>query len=151
MISGTSVDISSVFLELTKSPIIRNGDYVALKIMTASVTACMLSKKRNQIPFYIKIDGEEPAAVGTGPNTRHPGREHCMHMLEAFIIERESEGEHFEHAVCAFEVLGADLTELRWNYVPPRIPISIVKLIVQQTLQALDYIHEECGIIHCGE
>lgn len=120
---------------------------MALKIMTANVTKNMLNKTRNQIPFYIALDGEESAAV----DTNHPGRKHCMHMLEAFIVERIYEDVQLEYAVCAFEVLGPDLTEFQWDDVPSRIPIALVKLIVKQALQALDYIHEECGIVHCGK
>ena len=55
------------------------------------------------------------------------------------------------HVVFSFEALGTTLDDLRKTLIPARLPISYVKTIAKQVLLALDYIHEECGIVHCSK
>ncbi|THH09943.1 hypothetical protein EW145_g1655 [Phellinidium pouzarii] len=104
---------SNVWLGLDK----RYGDYCALKILTANSTIDLFEEEMNELPFHLAINGGELKFGARKPDLSHPGREHCMQLNEAFLIEHNVEDKKFNHAVCSFEVL--------------------------------DYIHEECGIIHC--
>merc|ERR1719433_530912 len=47
-----------------------------------------------------------------------------------------------------FDVQGPDLLSLIKKYKYQGIPIAIVKQIAKQVLEGLDYLHNECKIIH---
>ncbi|CAI6091208.1 unnamed protein product, partial [Clonostachys chloroleuca] len=73
----------------------------------------------------------------------------CWHFVrklsDSFQLEGVSGGKH--HCL----VLGA-LREPLWvyreRYIGGFIPVNILKILLQMTLQALDYLHSECHVIH---
>ncbi|OXA38550.1 SRSF protein kinase 2 [Folsomia candida] len=73
-----------------------------------------------------------------------PHREKTVQLLDDFKIT----GVNGIHVCMVFEVLGNNLLKLiiRSNY--QGIPLQNVKTIIKQTLQALDYLHTKCKIIH---
>ncbi|XP_048738561.2 SRSF protein kinase 3-like isoform X2 [Ostrea edulis] len=73
-----------------------------------------------------------------------PFRERTVQLLEDFKIS----GVNGTHVCMVFEVLGNNLLKLiiRSNY--QGIPIQNVKHIMKQVLQALQYLHDKCKIIH---
>ncbi|KAJ3212749.1 serine/threonine protein kinase, CMGC group [Entophlyctis luteolus] len=74
----------------------------------------------------------------------HPGRKKIVELKDSFRIK----GPNGTHVTMAFEVLGPNLLTLIRQYHHRGIPIPIVKRIMKQVLQGLQYLHEECGIIH---
>lgn len=73
-----------------------------------------------------------------------PNREKTVQLLDDFKIS----GVNGTHVCMVFEVLGHNLLKLiiRSNY--QGIPTQNVKSIMRQTLEALDYLHAKCRIIH---
>ncbi|KAJ3352806.1 serine/threonine protein kinase, CMGC group [Entophlyctis luteolus] len=74
----------------------------------------------------------------------HPGRKKIVELKDSFRIK----GQNGTHITMAFEVLGPNLLTLIRQYHHRGIPVPIVKRIMKQVLQGLQYLHEECGIIH---
>nr|XP_022295755.1 SRSF protein kinase 1-like isoform X2 [Crassostrea virginica] len=73
-----------------------------------------------------------------------PFRERTVQLLDDFKIS----GVNGTHVCMVFEVLGNNLLKLiiRSNY--QGIPLQNVKHIIRQVLQALEYLHDKCKIIH---
>ncbi|CAL8071803.1 unnamed protein product [Orchesella dallaii] len=73
-----------------------------------------------------------------------PNREKTVQLLDDFKIT----GVNGTHVCMVFEVLGNNLLKLiiRSNY--HGIPLQNVKSIMRQTLEALEYLHAKCKIIH---
>ncbi|KAG8191660.1 hypothetical protein JTE90_016450 [Oedothorax gibbosus] len=71
-------------------------------------------------------------------------REKVVQLLDDFKIS----GVNGTHVCMVFEVLGHNLLKLiiRSNY--QGIPLANVKLIIQQVIEGLDYLHKQCKIIH---
>ncbi|KAI9769983.1 MAG: serine/threonine protein kinase, CMGC group [Geoglossum simile] len=109
------------------------GKHVALKVVRSA--AHYTETAIDEIKLLNKI-------VGANPN--HPGRRHCVSLLDSF----EHKGPNGLHVCMVFEVLGENLLGLikRWNH--RGIPMQLVKQITKQVLLGLDYLHRECGIIH---
>jgi serine/threonine-protein kinase SRPK3 len=77
----------------------------------------------------------------------HPGRAHILTMLRHF----EHVGVNGVHICMVFDVLGVTIERIRRQYVKGPMPPSSVKQITKQVLNALDFLHVSCGIIHTGE
>lgn len=77
-------------------------------------------------------------------NPSHPGRRHCVSLLDHF----RHKGPNGSHVCMVFEVLGENLLGLIKRYQHRGVPPHIVKQISKQVLLGLDYMHQECGIIH---
>ncbi|EAU85172.2 CMGC/SRPK protein kinase [Coprinopsis cinerea okayama7 len=74
-----------------------------------------------------------------------PGAKYCMKLLESFHIERETG----KHLCLVMELGGMSVEDMRpligTNY---SMPTAFVKTIVKQMCKALDYLHEECRVVH---
>lgn len=73
-----------------------------------------------------------------------PKRDKTVQLLNDFKLS----GVNGTHVCMVFEVLGHNLLKLiiRSNY--QGIPVPNVKCIIRQVLEALDYLHTKCQIIH---
>ncbi|XP_064106521.1 SRSF protein kinase 1-like isoform X7 [Macrobrachium nipponense] len=73
-----------------------------------------------------------------------PKRDKTVQLLDDFKIS----GVNGTHVCMVFEVLGHNLLKfiIRSNY--QGIPLGNVKRIIRQVLEALDYLHAKCKIIH---
>nr|XP_045622570.1 uncharacterized protein LOC123773120 isoform X1 [Procambarus clarkii] len=73
-----------------------------------------------------------------------PKRDKTVQLLDDFKIS----GVNGTHVCMVFEVLGHNLLKfiIRSNY--QGIPLANVKNIIRQVLEALDYLHTKCQIIH---
>lgn len=74
----------------------------------------------------------------------HPGRGHVVQLLDDF----RHLGPHGSHVCMVFEVLGENLLGLIKRYQHRGVPTAICQQIAKQVLQGLDYLHNQCGIIH---
>uniref|UniRef100_T1IJZ1 non-specific serine/threonine protein kinase n=1 Tax=Strigamia maritima TaxID=126957 RepID=T1IJZ1_STRMM len=72
----------------------------------------------------------------------HKGR--IVQLLDKFMIS----GVNGTHVCSVFEIAGVDLLKLLNRSGNPGIPLNTVKSIMRQVLEALDYLHTTCGIIH---
>ncbi|VDN06811.1 unnamed protein product [Thelazia callipaeda] len=71
-------------------------------------------------------------------------RERVVQLLDEFSVT----GVNGTHICMVFEVLGCNLLKLiiRSNY--QGLPLEQVRVIIRQVLEALQYLHEKCQIIH---
>ncbi|KAK2791339.1 hypothetical protein FQN53_004520 [Emmonsiellopsis sp. PD_33] len=74
----------------------------------------------------------------------HQGRNYVSHLLEQFTHT----GPNGDHVCLTFDVLGHHLDFQTARYEDGKLPIKAVKVITRQLLLALDFLHNECGVIH---
>ncbi|KAF9023441.1 kinase-like protein [Hymenopellis radicata] len=74
----------------------------------------------------------------------HPGRQHVVSFLDSFCHQ----GPEASHICIVFEPLGENLLALIERNKKRGVPRAIVKVIAQQALLALQYLHDECDLVH---
>ncbi|KFZ11572.1 hypothetical protein V502_07494 [Pseudogymnoascus sp. VKM F-4520 (FW-2644)] len=74
----------------------------------------------------------------------HPGRNHVLQLLNHF----RHKGVDGTHVCLVFPVLGHHLGLQAATFEQSRIPVAVIKEVARQLLQGLDYLHQDCGIIH---
>ncbi|KAH0606773.1 uncharacterized protein H6S33_003607 [Morchella sextelata] len=74
----------------------------------------------------------------------HPGHSRILHMLDNF----EHRGPNGNHVCMAFEPMGHDALVLSNKLEDYQLPVGAVQELARQLLQALDYLHTRCGVIH---
>lgn len=82
----------------------------------------------------------------TAARSRHPGRHHVALILDHF----EHPGSPRPHVCMVFELLGPSIEDALHASSPTRVrlPYQAAKSVSRQLLQALDFVHTECGVIH---
>ncbi|XP_070696278.1 SRSF protein kinase 3 [Pempheris klunzingeri] len=79
-----------------------------------------------------------------GPTGRHPFSQRIVKLLDEFKLA----GVNGVHMCLVLELLGPDLRSWQLCFGTPGLTQSLVKQIVTQILQGLDYLHNQCKIIH---
>ncbi|KAL1020763.1 hypothetical protein UPYG_G00004360 [Umbra pygmaea] len=80
----------------------------------------------------------------SGPMARHPYSRRIVQLLDEFKIA----GRAAPDLCLVLELLGPDLRCWQVCFGNPGLSISWIKLVIAQVLQALDYLHTQCRIIH---
>ncbi|KAF5384680.1 hypothetical protein D9757_006225 [Collybiopsis confluens] len=74
----------------------------------------------------------------------HPGRRHIVSFLDSFShVSPEA-----SHVCIVFEPLGENLLALIERNKKKGVPRALVKLIAKQVLLGLQYLHDECDLVH---
>uniref|UniRef100_T1JHC3 non-specific serine/threonine protein kinase n=1 Tax=Strigamia maritima TaxID=126957 RepID=T1JHC3_STRMM len=73
-----------------------------------------------------------------------PRKGRVVQLLDSFIIS----GVNGTHMCMVFEVLGQNLSRLMFKSENKGMPLINVKSIIKQVLEALDFLHTTCKIIH---
>ncbi|KAG7471987.1 hypothetical protein MATL_G00103780 [Megalops atlanticus] len=79
-----------------------------------------------------------------GPNRKHPHSQCVVQLLDEFKLA----GVNGIHMCLVMELLGPDLHSWQECFGNPGLPLPWVKRIIRQVLQGLDYLHNQCKIIH---
>ncbi|KAF7367240.1 Protein kinase dsk1 [Mycena sanguinolenta] len=74
----------------------------------------------------------------------HPGRQHIVSFLDSF----SHQGPEASHICIVFEPLGEHLLALIERNKRKGVPRALVKVITQQVLLGLEYLHDECDLVH---
>ncbi|KDQ54796.1 hypothetical protein JAAARDRAFT_135081 [Jaapia argillacea MUCL 33604] len=77
-------------------------------------------------------------------NPTHPGRHHVVSFLDAF----QHCGPEDMHVCIVFEPLGENLLALIERNKKKGVPVGLVKVITRQILLGLEYLHDECDLVH---
>ncbi|KAJ7081982.1 kinase-like domain-containing protein [Mycena crocata] len=74
----------------------------------------------------------------------HPGRQHIVSFLDSFAHQ----GPEASHICIVFEPLGEHLLALIERNKRKGVPRALVKVIAKQVLLGLEYLHDECDLVH---
>ncbi|KAG6829279.1 hypothetical protein H0H92_005032 [Tricholoma furcatifolium] len=74
----------------------------------------------------------------------HPGRSHIVTFLDSFV----NQGPESSHVCMVFEPLGENLLALIERHKKTGVPKPLVKVIAKQVLLGLQYLHDECDLVH---
>ncbi|KAI0963115.1 hypothetical protein AcW1_000287 [Taiwanofungus camphoratus] len=74
----------------------------------------------------------------------HPGRDHVVSFLDSF----QHCGPEGIHVCIVFEPLGENLLSLIERHKKTGVSAALVKVITKQVLLGLEYLHDECDLVH---
>ena len=77
-------------------------------------------------------------------NPSHPGHAHVVSLLDSFHHCAPED----IHVCLVFEPLGENLLALIERNNKTGIPVALVKIIMKQALLGLQYLHDECDLVH---
>lgn len=80
----------------------------------------------------------------TNASPSHPGRAHIVSFLDSFTHTVSSTA----HICITFEPLGANLLSLIEKNRRKGVPPCVVKSIAKQVFLGLQYLHDECDLVH---
>ena len=115
---------------------LRVDQYVALKIYVRS------RAKPNTINREIKIY-QHIASI----ESSHPGRQGVRTILDSFQIA----GPDGIHTCLVHEPLWESLENIQRNRLEPKLSKNLLRFVLTDLLQTLDFLHSECHVIHTGK
>ncbi|KAG6889371.1 hypothetical protein C0995_001436 [Termitomyces sp. Mi166 len=74
----------------------------------------------------------------------HPGRPHIVSFLDSFVTQ----GLESSHVCIVFEPLGENLLGLIERNKKKGVPKALIRVIAKQVLLGLQYLHDECDLVH---
>lgn len=74
----------------------------------------------------------------------HPGRNHIMEFIDDFEINSPSG----KHVCMVFGALGPTLQDQMIKAKQRRLPCKVAKEVSRQLLEAMDFLHNDCGVLH---
>ncbi|PCH33298.1 kinase-like protein [Wolfiporia cocos MD-104 SS10] len=90
---------------------------------------------RDEIKLLSQVRDESP---------EHPGRDHVVTFLDSF----SHVGPEGVHICMVFEPLGENLLALIERHKKTGVAPALVKVVAKQILLGLEYLHDECDLIH---
>ncbi|KAG9615493.1 kinase-like protein, partial [Aureobasidium melanogenum] len=144
------VEIGQVFLDRYKVEThLGSGRYASVWLVIDSTTGEHAALKILNSDFY---NGHHQifelevmmALTARSNNSTHPGRNHVTYLKNHFEIQ----GPSGKHVCMVMPLLGDSIAEKATTGHIMRIPPPTVRNIAKQMLEALDFLHSECGIIH---
>lgn len=111
------------------------SQFVAIKILTAVQSENNFKGAFGELSILQKISTARPT---------HPGSHHVTCLKGHFVLD----GAETQHQAFVTEVLGSTLRNMRRQQPGGTFSIPTTKRVTKQILQALDYLHTECGVIH---
>ncbi|KAG1826199.1 kinase-like domain-containing protein [Suillus subaureus] len=107
--------------------------YSALKVVKSATRYAETARDE------IKLLSQVAAA-----NPHHPGRQHVVSFLDSFQHHSPQD----THVCIVFEPLGETLLALIQRNKKKGVPKPLVKVIAKQVLLGLQYLHDECDLVH---
>jgi serine/threonine-protein kinase SRPK3 len=113
--------------------IVRTHRHSALKVVKSA--GRYAETARDEIRLLRKVMSANPA---------HLGRDYIVSFLDSF----QHVGPEESHVCIVFEPLGESLLSLIERNKVKGVPRSLVKAIARQILLGLQYLHDECDLVH---
>jgi serine/threonine-protein kinase SRPK3 len=116
-------------------PLCRNDEYVVVKVYVRTPPG--------------RVNREKAAYEHLANlSTTHPGRHNIRQALDIFDLSRP-EGE--VHVCIVHSPLQSTLYDFqRLDGAPQVLPEELVKMVMINLLEALDFLHTEANVTHCG-
>ncbi|KAH8828629.1 kinase-like domain-containing protein [Flagelloscypha sp. PMI_526] len=97
-------------------------------------------------PKYAEIARDEIKLLSrlSMASPSHPGRDHIVSFLDSF----SHLGPQSSHICIVFEPMGETLLSLIERNKKMGVPLNLVKIITKQVLLGLQYLHDECDLVH---
>ena len=111
----------------------RRNRHSALKVVKSA--SRYAETARDEIKLLRKVMAANPS---------HPGRDYVVSFLDSF----QHQGPEESHVCIVFEPLGENLLALIERNKAKGVPRSLVKSIARQMLLGLQYLHDECDLVH---
>ncbi|TFK30402.1 kinase-like protein [Coprinopsis marcescibilis] len=111
----------------------QTGVHSALKVVKSA--GRYAETARDEIKLLSRV-------ASVSPN--HPGRAHIVSFLDSF----SHQGPESSHICIVFEPLGENLLALIERNKKKGVPKPLVKVIAKQVLSGLQYLHDECDLVH---
>ncbi|KIJ46454.1 hypothetical protein M422DRAFT_29299 [Sphaerobolus stellatus SS14] len=116
--------------------------HTALKILNKLAMAELSSGIIDELNILKRVSSVNPA---------HPGFPHILGLTDHFRVQCSTDSE--EHVCIVHEMMGPSVSDVIIRTKAPGahlgLPLPMVKSIAKQTLMAVEYLHEECKVIHC--
>ena len=131
------------------------GHFLALKVLTIDASNEAQNSSTNELAMLLRTSiGQQPDHRSPTPlysdedngleGPPHLGWTRVAGFLGCFGFE------HSKHLVIMSPLYGEHMKNYMRGEPNGRLSISLVKQIARETTLALDYLHNQCGIIHCG-
>lgn len=114
-------------------PLYRNRRHSALKVVKSA--GRYAETARDEIKLLSRVSSFSPT---------HPGRSHIVSFLDSFYYQ----GPEASHVCIVFEPLGENLLAMIERNKKKGVPRALVKMIAKQILLGLQYLHDECDLVH---
>jgi serine/threonine-protein kinase SRPK3 len=111
----------------------RTNQHSALKIVKSA--GRYAETARDEIKLLSRVASFSPT---------HPGRFHIVSFLDSFSYQSPEAS----HVCIVFEPLGENLLALIERNKKKGVPRTYVKIIAKQILLGLQYLHDECDLVH---
>ncbi|KAH7880372.1 kinase-like domain-containing protein [Lentinula edodes] len=109
------------------------GRHSALKVVKSA--GRYAETARDEIKLLSRVASFSPT---------HPGRQHIVSFIDSFSHATPEAS----HVCIVFEPLGENLLALIERNKKKGVPRALVKLIAHQVLLGLQYLHDECDLVH---
>ena len=86
--------------------------------------------------------------LSTTGNPDHPGRKYVRTIQDSFIVTSRAGN---SHRCLVHDVLSNDILSLRYMSPDRKLPEEFLRQIIIHLLLTLDFLHDECHIIHTGQ
>lgn len=111
----------------------RTDQHSALKVVKSA--GRYAETARDEIKLLSQVSSFAPA---------HPGKQHIVSFLDSF----SHQGPEASHVCIVFEPLGENLLALIERHKKKGVPRALVKVIAKQVFLGLQYLHDECDLVH---
>lgn len=113
--------------------LLRTHRHSALKVVKSA--GRYAETARDEIKLLSRVSSVSPS---------HPGREHIVSFLDSFSHQAPESS----HVCIVFEPLGENLLALIERHKKKGVPRPLVRVIAKQILLGLEYLHDECDLVH---
>lgn len=116
----------------------RDNRHVALKVLSSYASKEIKAGRLRERDILRKVANTAPL---------HHGFQHVVHLLDEFTFESFA-GQH----VCfATNILSYSVPDLQSHLdEDPRLPLKFILRITKHVLKGLEYLHDECEVVHSG-
>lgn len=111
----------------------RSERHSALKVVKSA--GRYAETARDEIKLLSRVESFSPD---------HPGRPHVVSFLDSFTHTSPEAS----HICIVFEPLGENLLALIERHKKKGVPRALVRVIAKQVLLGLQYLHDECDLVH---